>query len=73
MIRWLYEQMTGQPWTTTRCASVEFGPSPGAKYQKQLAAYSDAELYRRGWAIVAELRAQEADHRQLAAVGARAR
>jgi hypothetical protein len=55
---WLYERVTGQPWTTTRCASIEFGRPVGAVYERELAVYTDAELYRRGDEIVTELRAR---------------
>jgi hypothetical protein len=44
MIRRLYEAITGQPWTTTRSATAELGPPPGALYADQLGAYTDAEL-----------------------------
>lgn len=59
MITRLYELLTGRPWTTTRRASVEFGPPPGALYAHQLAAFTDAELYTHGDRILAHLRAQD--------------
>jgi hypothetical protein len=69
MWKTLYERMTGQPWTTERCASVEFGPSPAAQYREKLARYSDGELYRRGGEILADLMGQ--DSARWAAVAAR--
>lgn len=78
MIARLYEAITGRAWTTTRTASLEFGPPPGAVYADRLAAYSDAELLNHGPAILAHLEATEprndakARARAGAAAGARA-
>lgn len=57
MIRRLWELVTGRPWTTTRSATAEYGPPPGAVFADQLAAYTDAELVARPTAdILADLR-----------------
>ncbi len=56
MIAELYERMTGKPWTTSRSAAEEFGPTPATEFP-ELSRYTDAELYERGPEIVAELRA----------------
>lgn len=42
----LFARVTGQEWTTTRSCTAEFGPTPGARYRRELAAYTDAELLR---------------------------
>jgi hypothetical protein len=56
MIHALYERLTGRPWTTTRSATAEYGPPPGAIYAHHLAAYTDAELITAGEQILAHLR-----------------
>ena len=56
MIRYLYETLTGRPWTTVRSCTTEYGPPPGARYAAQLAAYSDAELIHHGREILARLK-----------------
>ncbi|WP_426510634.1 hypothetical protein ACPPVO_08230 [Dactylosporangium sp. McL0621] len=58
MIAALYELLTGRPYFTGRSAAADFGPPPGARYARELAAYSDLELIRRGHEIVAELSAR---------------
>lgn len=55
-MRRLYERLTGRPWTTVRMAGEEFGPLPGAVYRKELARFTDAELYAYGEEILAALR-----------------
>jgi hypothetical protein len=46
--------------TTTRSATAEYGPPPGAVYRDQLARYTDAQLYARDRSeILAEVRAAE--------------
>lgn len=56
-----YELVTGTPWTTTRSATAEFGPTLAVRYP-ELARYSDAELYSRPLAdILAEIRANTTD------------
>lgn len=53
----LWEALTRRPWTTTRSATAEYGPPPGAVYRDRLAAYRDSELYARPTAdILADLR-----------------
>ncbi|MET7752580.1 hypothetical protein [Micromonospora sp. NPDC005367] len=53
-----YELVTGTPYTTTRSAAAEFGPTLATRYP-ELAGYTDAELYARPIAdILAEIRAQ---------------
>jgi hypothetical protein len=44
----LYERVTGQPYWTGRDAGGEFGPPPGAVYQRELAELGDSldELVR---------------------------
>jgi len=44
MIKWLYEKVTGTPWTTVRSCTQEFGPTPGARYEAELAGLTDREL-----------------------------
>lgn len=57
MLKWLYEKVTGTPWTTTPAwASRDGVRLVGAVYQDELARYSDAELYARGDEILAGLR-----------------
>lgn len=58
----IWQRLTGQPWTTSRSAAVEFGPPPAAdpRYAEALQGYSDAELVERGHAVLAEIRAQQA-------------
>lgn len=58
----VYERLTGRPWYTGRSAAAEFGPPPGARYARELAAYSDAELIAQGPQIIAELAARRARH-----------
>jgi hypothetical protein len=67
VIGWLYEKMTGRPWVTVRSATAEFGPPPGAAYRRELAVFTDAELYQYGDQIVAALRARDRRRRQAAA------
>lgn len=67
MIRWLYERLTGTPWTTVRSAAAEFGPPPGAIYADELSAYSDLDLVLHGDEILAELRSRRAQTTQHAA------
>jgi hypothetical protein len=55
MIRYLYETLTGRPWTTVRSCTTEYGPPPGARYAEQLAAYSDTQLLHHGHDILARL------------------
>jgi hypothetical protein len=68
----LFGRVTGRPWTIERCASREFGPAPSAVYRRELAAYTDAELYRRGHVILAGLMARDPDRWRAAAVAVRA-
>lgn len=43
---------------TGRSAAADFGPPPGARYQRELGRYSDRELVRRDRAeLLAEVRA----------------
>lgn len=44
MFKWLFEKATGTPWTTGRCATTEFGPTPGARYRHIVAAIPDDVL-----------------------------
>lgn len=71
MIAWLYEQLTGQPYYTTRSASAEFGPPPAARYAAELARYSDAELIQHGPQILAALVRRDAAERVPAASATR--
>lgn len=57
MIAWLYERITGTPWTTTVQASRDGVRLAGAVYRDELSRYTDAELLRRGDEIVARARA----------------
>ncbi|MBW6432195.1 hypothetical protein KZ829_00345 [Actinoplanes hulinensis] len=50
------ELVTGRPRLTVRSAAVEFGPPPGAVYEAELSAFSDAELYAHGDEILAVAR-----------------
>ncbi|MEV1331516.1 hypothetical protein AB0J20_18285 [Micromonospora costi] len=60
LIALAYELVTGTPYTTTRSAAAEFGPTPATRYP-ELANYTDAELYARPTAdVLAEIRAQRA-------------
>ncbi|MEU7807884.1 hypothetical protein AB0B18_15670 [Micromonospora chalcea] len=55
-----YERITGTPWTTTRSAAAEFGPTLATRYP-ELAAYSAGELLARPTSeILAEIRAARA-------------
>jgi hypothetical protein len=64
MIKRLYEELTGTPWTTTPAwASRDGIPLAGAVYRNELAHYTDVELYARGDQILAELRQQQAHRR----------
>jgi len=45
VIKRLYEAITGTPWTTGRCASVDFGPTIAARYP-ELATLSDEAVMR---------------------------
>lgn len=63
MIERVYELMTGRSWTTRRSMAAEHGPPPAARHP-ELARYSDAELYRFGPALVAELDAAAAAGRR---------
>lgn len=47
MIGWLWEKVTGTPWHTGRCASVEFGSPPGAVFAAETAGLSDVEVLAR--------------------------
>lgn len=42
----IFARVTGQEWVTSRSCTAEFGPTPGARYARELAAYTDAELLR---------------------------
>jgi len=44
LIKWLYEKVTGTPWTTVRSCTQEFGPTPGARYEAELRMLSDKQL-----------------------------
>jgi hypothetical protein len=45
VIRRVWKLVTGRPWTTTtRSATAEYGPPPGAVYAFELSRYTDAEL-----------------------------
>lgn len=46
MIRRLYELVTGTPWTTTRSAAEEFGPTVATRYAAELVTLTDDELIR---------------------------
>jgi hypothetical protein len=53
----LYEAITGRPWLTIGGhATADYGPPPGARYQHQLAAWTDAELYAHGETILNAVR-----------------
>lgn len=43
MIKQLYEAVTGTPWTTSRSATVDFGPRIAARYP-ELTRLSDTQL-----------------------------
>jgi hypothetical protein len=61
VLKWLYEKVTGTPWTTTPAwASRDGVRLVGAVYRDELAGYTDAELYARGDQILAQLRRQRA-------------
>jgi hypothetical protein len=60
MIAWLFEKVTGTPWTTGRCASVEFGASPGAVFAGDIAGLSDVEVLARHDEFMAAHRARGA-------------
>lgn len=57
-LAWLYELVTGQPYTTTRSMAAEFGPTLATRYP-ELAERSDWELCTRDLRdIVAEIEAR---------------
>ena len=55
MIRWLYEVVTGTPWTTGRSMAAEFGPTLATRHP-ELSLYSDRDLVTRGDEILTEIR-----------------
>lgn len=59
MIRWLYETVTGTPWTTGRCMAAEFGSPPGVRYATELAGLSDQEVLAYGYEIIAAAQAAQ--------------
>lgn len=59
MIDWLYERVTGQPWTSMRSCTAEYGQTPAAKFWVELSPYTDAELLAFGDKLVAQLRAEK--------------
>lgn len=58
MIKFLYEKVTGTPWTTTRSAAAEFGPPPAVEFATDLVWLTDSEVLLYGDQVVRQARAR---------------